>query len=133
MSKRERQDKELCPCGRPAGYAQCCGRLHTREATAGTPEELMRSRYSAFALRDVDYLLRTWHPDTRPAELRPDPARTWLRLDVLGSSDGGPFGTEGFVEFRAHYAEPGGVGSLHERSRFVRHRGAWVYVDGETD
>ncbi|MBW1596632.1 YchJ family protein [Streptomyces sp. JJ38] len=133
MSKREGQDKELCPCGRPLGYAQCCGRLHSGTATAGTPEELMRSRYSAFAVRDADYLLRTWHPDTRPAELRLDPARTWLRLDVIGSSDGGPFGAEGFVEFRAHYAESGGVGSLHERSRFVRHRGAWVYVDGETD
>ncbi|GAA4663469.1 YchJ family metal-binding protein [Streptomyces chumphonensis] len=131
MPRDEGRDQDRCPCGRATRYAACCGRLHGGTVTAGTPEELMRSRYAAFVVGDTDYLLRTWHPDTRPAELRPDGEQVWLRLDVLSSTDGGPFNAEGTVEFRAHYAVPGGVGSLHERSRFVRHRGRWVYVDGD--
>lgn len=90
----------------------------------------MRSRYSAFAIGDVGYLLCTWHPRTRPARLDLDPGQRWLRLDVLNSSDGGPFGTHGTVEFRAHYTAHGTPGTLHEHSRFTRHEGAWVYVDG---
>ncbi|MCX2971817.1 YchJ family metal-binding protein [Streptomyces sp. TRM70308] len=126
-----RQRNEFaCPCGRGAGYEACCGRLHRGAARAATPEELMRSRFSAFAVGDAGYLLRTWHPRTRPARLDLDPEQRWLRLDVLGGTDGGPFGTEGTVEFRAHYAAHGAPGTLHERSRFTRHEGAWVYVDG---
>ncbi len=90
----------------------------------------MRSRFSAFAVRDEAYLLRTWHPTTRPAAVGLDPAVRWLGLEVLDSTDGGPFGGEGIVEFRARYAKAGRMGELHERSRFVRHHNAWTYVDG---
>jgi SEC-C motif-containing protein len=100
-------------------------------AVAGTPEELMRSRYSAFAVRDPAYLLRTWHPDTRPPQLRLEPEPRWLRLEVLATTGGGPFHTEGTVEFRAHYRDGGRPGVLHEVSRFVHHAGAWVYRDGD--
>lgn len=92
----------------------------------------MRSRFSAFALRDEAYLIHTWHPATRPAALGLGPTPRWLRLEVLHST-GGPLHTEGTVEFRAHYAERGRPGVLHERSRFVRHAGAWVYLDGDTE
>ncbi|MFJ4674478.1 MULTISPECIES: YchJ family protein [unclassified Kitasatospora] len=121
-----------CPCGLPARYADCCGRLHRGEAAAGSAEQLMRSRFSAFAVHDEPYLLRSWHPDTRPAAVDFDPALRWERLEILGSGEGGPFHTEGTVEFRAHYLEGGRPGALHERSRFVRHRGEWVYLDGDT-
>lgn len=87
----------------------------------------MRSRYSAFALDDAQYVLRSWHPDTRPAGVEPDPALRWVGLDVLESTGGGLFDAEGVVEFRAHYRDAGRPGELHERSRFVRHDGAWVY------
>jgi SEC-C motif-containing protein len=90
----------------------------------------MRSRFSAYAVHDEPYLLRTWHPTTRPASIVFDPAVRWLRLEILDSADGGPFGTEGIVEFRAHYAEGGRPGELHERSRFLRHDNTWTYVDG---
>lgn len=88
----------------------------------------MRSRYSAFALDDADYVLRSWHPDTRPESVEPDPQMRWTGLDVLESRGGGLFDAEGVVEFRAHYRDHGRPGEMHERSRFVRHDGGWVYL-----
>ncbi len=87
----------------------------------------MRSRYSAFVAGDAGYLLRTWHPRTRPERLDLDPRTRWTGLEVLGSTDGSAFHATGTVTFRASYRG----GSLHERSRFERVDGAWVYVDGE--
>lgn len=92
----------------------------------------MRSRFSAFATADVAYLMRTWHPTTRPAHLDLDPELRWYRLDVLRTERGALLDTDGVVEFRAHYRAPTGPGSLHEVSRFVRDGGAWTYLDGTT-
>lgn len=111
-----------CPCGSGSAYAACCGPLHTRARFAETAEELMRSRYSAYALGELDHIFRTWHPRTRPASLSPDPRLTWTGLTVVAS---GP----DWVEFRATYLAPGGPGELHERSRFEQRRGRWVYVE----
>jgi SEC-C motif domain protein len=90
----------------------------------------MRSRYSAFALGDVSFLLRTWDPGTRPRTLTLDPDQRWQRLEIVHTDGGGLLHTEGTVEFRAHYREHGRPGVLHERSRFRRHDGQWVYLDG---
>ncbi|MEV6772259.1 YchJ family metal-binding protein [Nocardia sp. NPDC051030] len=132
MSKRRnsRPIPKDCPCGLPAQYVDCCGRLHRGEAQATTAEQLMRSRYSAFAVRDEAYLLRSWDPETRPAEVDFDPAMRWDRLEILGTTGGSPFNTEGTVEFRAHYRAEGAAGVLHEDSRFRRVDGAWVYSSG---
>lgn len=119
-----------CPCLSGETYAACCGPLHAGTATAATAEQLMRSRYSAFAVGDAAYLRATWHPSTRPADLDLDPAVRWSRLDVLATSGGGPFDRAGTVEFRAHHRHP--TGSLHEVSRFTREGGRWLYVDGVT-
>jgi SEC-C motif domain protein len=119
-----------CPCGLAATYDDCCGRLHRGQAAAATPEQLMRSRFSAYAVGDEPYLRQTWHPSTRPAVLDLDPAIRWLGLEILDSTDGGPFGGEAIVEFRARYLRSGRPGELRERSRFVRHERAWTYVDG---
>ena len=90
----------------------------------------MRSRYSAFALDDADYLRTTWHPRTRPATLDLDADVRWTGLDVLATTGGSPLETEGTVEFRAHYVVAGRSGAQHERSRFAREDGRWFYVDG---
>ncbi|MEV7809697.1 MULTISPECIES: YchJ family protein [Streptomyces] len=116
-----------CPCGLPQSYDACCGRFHTGAATAPTAELLMRSRYSAFVKRDAGYLLRTWHPRTRPARLDLDPRMRWTGLEILDTAAGSAFHGTGTVTFRASYRG----GSLHERSRFERVDGAWVYVDGD--
>lgn len=84
----------------------------------------MRSRYSAFARGDVDYLLRTWHPRTRPAGLDLDEDTTWTGLEIHAAE-----GDE--VSFTAHYRTSAGPGSMTERSRFARRGGRWCYVDGD--
>ncbi|MFD7132509.1 YchJ family protein [Streptomyces sp. NPDC059894] len=116
-----------CPCGLSGPYAQCCGRFHSGAAAAPTAEALMRSRYSAFVKGDAGYLLRTWHPRTRPERLDLDPRMRWTGLEILDTVDGSAFHPTGVVEFRASYRG----GALRERSRFERVDGGWVYVDGE--
>ncbi|MET0854169.1 MAG: YchJ family protein [Microterricola sp.] len=122
-------DNARCPCLSGETYAECCGRLHRGEADAATAEQLMRSRFSAFAVGDVPYLLRSWHSSTRPAELELDVGLRWYRLDIDGSSRGGMLDSAGTVEFTAFYRSDGDRGSQHESSRFVREGGRWVYLD----
>jgi SEC-C motif-containing protein len=119
--------RSSCPCGLPEPYEKCCGRFHRGEAAAPTAEALMRSRYAAFVQRDEKYLLRTWHPRTRPSSVDFDPGMRWTGLEILATSDGSAFHATGTVTFRASYRG----GTLHERSRFERVDGAWVYVDGD--
>ncbi|MGP3986044.1 YchJ family protein [Streptomyces sp. 3N207] len=120
----------VCPCG-AARYAECCGRFHRGDAAPATPEELMRSRYAAFALGETAYLLRTWHPDTRPATLDLSGGPRWTGLEILATSGGSAFHDEGTVTFRAHYlGADGEPGVQEERSRFTRVDGVWMYVDG---
>ncbi|MEV6104949.1 YchJ family metal-binding protein [Streptomyces sp. NPDC051940] len=120
-----------CPCGLPAAYADCCGRLHAGTAAAATAEQLMRSRFSAFAVQDAAYLLRTWHPSGRPVRVDFEPGLRWRRLEILDTVDGSAFHQTGVVEFRAHYTQDGEAGEMRERSRFTRVDGAWVYLDAE--
>lgn len=121
-----------CPCGDARGYGRCCQPLHRGEAAAGA-EDLMRSRYSAYVLRDEAYLLATWHPDTRPASLRlavQQPAPSWLGLSVKAVQQRDA--DHATVEFVARFRIGGGRAQrLHERSRFVREDGRWYYVDGD--
>ena len=97
----------------------------------------MRSRYTANAVGDVDHLFRTWHPRTRPTDLRLDPAVRWTGLRILDRLAGEADDDTGEVEFSATWevSGPGGRtrerGQLHERSRFARRAGRWMYVDGD--
>lgn len=138
-----------CPCGRtsakgqPLSYTNCCGRFIAHFATQPAPDaqSLMRSRYSAFVRADAAYLLATWHPSTRPADLDFDPAAQWLGLQVKACASTGADSAE--VEFIARYRLQGRAVRLHERSRFVRQAASadpaaeqtelprWFYVDGE--
>ena len=121
-----------CPCGNLRAYGDCCGRFHSGDG-ADTPQQLMRSRYGAFVLRLPDYLLATWHPDTRPGtlELPGLEQLRWLGLDIR-SQQLGAGGKRARVEFIARYREDGGpVQARHEISRFVREDGRWYYVDSE--
>jgi SEC-C motif domain protein len=116
-----------CPCGAP-DYAACCGRYHAG-AIADSAVQLMRSRYSAFVLRDEAYLRASWHPDTRPAgAVLEDGERVkWLGLEVLAEATDGNRAT---VEFVARYKLGGRARRLHEISRFVQVDGRWLYLDG---
>ena len=91
----------------------------------------MRSRYTGFVIRDEDYLLATWHPDTRPSRVRLDEKQRWLGLRVRNTSAGGPGEVTGTVEFVARFKIDGKGHRLHEISRFERIGERWFYLDGE--
>jgi SEC-C motif-containing protein len=129
MAEDRRLESCMCLSGEP--YGACCGRFHSGEAEAATAEQLMRSRYSAFALHDRAYLLRTWHPAEAPANLNFDPDLQWRRLDIVSTSRGGPLDVQGTVEFKAWFRHGAERGTHHEVSRFVRENGRWFYVDGK--
>jgi SEC-C motif-containing protein len=109
-------------------YAECCEPYHAGQANAPTAEVLMRSRFSAFAKNDEEYLLRTWFPGTRPKTLNLDASTRWTRLEILATSAGSLFDSSGTVLFEAHYRQDGKPGVLREDSTFKREEGQWFYV-----
>ena len=123
-----------CPCGRTAAKGQplsldaCCGPFHAHQ-NAPDAESLMRSRYSAFVLGDVPYLLATWHSSQRPAELTLEAGTKWLGLEIKQHRTTGEH--TAVVEFVARFRVGGKAVRQHERSRFVREGGRWFYVDGD--
>ncbi|MBZ8141792.1 hypothetical protein CLD22_18035 [Rubrivivax gelatinosus] len=116
-----------CPCGLKADYDDCCGRWHAG-APAPSAEALMRSRYSAYVRGLEDYLLATWHAQTRPERVEIEAGLKWLGLEVRRVLEDGEHAT---VEFVARSKLAGRAMRLHETSRFVREHGRWFYVDGE--
>ena len=96
-----------------------------------TAEALMRSRFDAFRRADTAWLMRTWHPDTRPAQLDLTGNPRWRGLQIVDVVAGGEDDDTGVVEFRASYLTDEGIAVLHERSRFVREGGRWFYLDGD--
>lgn len=126
---------ESCPCGGvPAGapFAECCAPYVRDGAAAPTCERLMRSRYTAFALRDAQHLWRTWHPRTRPREVADLDGMTWLGLTVRAAGAGGEDDESGTVDFVARFVtDAGEQGEVREHSRFARRAGRWFYVDGD--
>lgn len=119
----------LCPCG-GGPYAECCEPFHSARAEAPTAEALMRSRYSAFALKLTDYLWRTWHPRTRPERVVLDDT-VWTGLEILDVVDGSERDQTGIVEFVASYRKGRRNSSIRERSRFERRGRRWMYLDAE--
>lgn len=124
----------LCHCDSQQPFSLCCEPL-LRGAPAPTPLALMRSRYSAYRLGLGDYLVQSWHPDTLGGLTADELAQTGLDTDWLGLAivfaRGGQQDQEGEVEFRVRYRDAGRVVVLHERSRFLRHQGRWVYHSGQ--
>lgn len=122
-----------CPCGRTdargrvLAYRDCCQPWHLG-APAPDAQALMRSRYSAYVLGLIDYLVATWHPSTAPGDLELQPIK-WLGLQVLHAEDSGDAGV---VEFVARCKVNGRAERMHELSRFVREQGRWYYIDGQS-
>ncbi|MGY8686947.1 MAG: YchJ family protein [Verrucomicrobiales bacterium] len=109
---------------------------HYGRAKPTTAEQLMRSRYSAYFFRLVDYLVETTHPDTREPGLKAALEETiheanWSELTIESSSKGGPGDKMGKVTFVAVYFVEEERHELQERSRFKRFKGNWKYLDGK--
>lgn len=116
-------DDAPCPCGR-AAFGQCCGPT-LRGAPASTAEDLMRARFTAFALGDAAFVAAT-----QAAALGgPLPAVRWVKLKVERVEGGGSDDATGRVEFRAFFLAGRKRQMLHELSRFERRDGRWIYLD----
>ena len=125
-------DSATCPCGTGRPRGNCCGPYLEGRVSAPTAEALMRSRFVAYRDEARDYLIDTWHPDTRPIELAVEAdGLTWTRLEVVDVESGGPLDDAGVVEFKAHYRSRRKSGVLHERSRFRKVDACWLYLDGD--
>lgn len=120
-----------CPCTSGEIYEMCCGRFIAAVGVAFPPtaEALMRSRFTAFATGNTAYLLYTWEPSCRPADLELDPGQQWYRLDILSTQQGGPFDTVGIVAFCAYYRYDGAREQQRETSRFSKVGKQWFYLD----
>jgi len=121
---------EPCPCGLDKTYQDCCYAYHSGEATAPSPEALMRSRYSAFVGRLASYLEATWHSSSRPPLLDLSDSPNWLKLQVISSSVDQ---NKGQVHFRAFYKDGNDVAFMEEQSDFVQEDGKWYYLNGRVN
>lgn len=123
-----------CPCGSGASLDACCGTHVSGQAQPATAEELMRSRYTAYVLQNIDYLKATLWPKYQGGFDAVETARWaaqshWAGLAVLEVEKGGESDREGFVLFEAKYLS-GGVLKVHrEKSRFRKKAGRWYYVE----
>lgn len=123
-----------CICGKPKPFAKCCDRFLSGKQSAKTPEQLMRSRFSAFALGGYgEYLISTWLPASAKrltvSELS-EKTVNWQRLKIISSSQRGD---NGVVEFKAWFYKSSNSDEMevmHEISEFVRIQSRWFYVSG---
>lgn len=127
---------EYCPCGNNKVFEDCCKPYIDGKEKPETAELLMRSRYTAFTKGKVDYLLKTHEPGSRPAKERNKMLKwmnsvEWLGLVILNTEKGQIKDSTGKVEFRAIYIEDGFTQAIHEKSIFVKHKGNWLYANGE--
>lgn len=121
-----------CPCLSEKQYKHCCQPLHNNSLLASSAEQLMRSRYSAFYLNNIDYLLRTLHPRKRQTDddktLKQTIEQTpWLGLKIIRHRQ---IGNSATVEYIAFYQD-NKIEQLHERSNFIKDNNKWFYLDGE--
>lgn len=120
-----------CPCGSALKYIKCCGQYIKQNNKPLTAEALMRSRYTAYVLKNEAYLLNSWHGSTRPRTLDLDRDQSeWLKLEVLKTEAGNSNNIEGVVEFIAYFKTQGKRNKIHEVSQFLKENNQWYYVDG---
>lgn len=125
-----------CPCGSGQPLSLCC-LPYIQGLDAPNAEKLMRSRYSAYALKNYSYILSTALPTEDPSialsslQSWAEPL-TWTRLMILNTAEGHPTDHKGMVEFQAHYIDEEGVPQVHhEISSFIKQQGAWKYEKGQ--
>ncbi len=132
MGKSSLLDDRLCFCGSNKKLENCCSPIISGERKAVTAEALMRSRYTAYVLENTEYLLDSWHPETRPETLSIQPGIiNWLGLSIKYLKNGNSGDIAGRVEFIAKYEQKGINGEVHENSRFIFEQGCWFYIDGD--
>lgn len=124
----------LCPCGSQKNYTSCCEPFLVGQAKPTTSEQLMRSRYTAFTKKDLDYIAQTTDPQGySPQDMQANKEWadqvTFTQLEILNSLDEGNKGT---VEFKAYFKTQDGAEHVHhELSKFRKKAGTWFFRDGK--
>ncbi|TDD74396.1 YchJ family protein [Flavobacterium caseinilyticum] len=119
-----------CYCGSDKIFQDCCEPIIKGIQKAPTAESLMRSRYSAYATHQADYLLETTHISERKYYSKSDilnwaTSNQWLQLEIINA-------TENTVEFKAYFLDSKRQKQIHhELSTFKFENGSWFYVDGQ--
>ncbi len=126
---------DLCPCESGKSFKECCEELLLGTRQAATAEELMRSRYTAHARNNIDYIVETIHPDKRSDHDREyieewASSSDWRGLEVLSIAGGGADDDRGEVEFVARFAVQGTELRHHEKASFAKVDGRWYLEDG---
>ena len=128
----------LCPCGSKKDFSECCEPYISGIKAAPTAEALMRSRYSAYVKQAYQYVYDSYHPDTKKhfsldAIEEQSEHLHWLGLQISDTSDGKENDNKGVVNFTASYKiDNGQTQYLTERGFFVKEKGEWYYLNGET-
>ncbi|SNR52185.1 YchJ family protein [Lutibacter flavus] len=123
-----------CPCSIEKKYSDCCKKAHQNIGSVSSAEALMRSRYSAFVLANIEYLQKSHHSKTRPLKKEKRDIEKWtksvkwLKLEVLNTTKDTTNDSTGTVEFKAFFMENGNINVIHENSKFVKENNHWVYV-----
>jgi len=125
-----------CPCGSEKTYDTCCEPLILGNQAPETAEALMRARYSAYVMEQVQFVLDTTHPSQRDQYTENGIRRwsrnsEWIGLTILGTEAGTPEDENGTVEFVAEYFEKGRRQRHHEIAQFRREEGIWYFYDGQ--
>ncbi len=120
-----------CPCGSMLDLEQCCLVFLSGKSFPENAEKLMRSRYTAYSLKNYDYINRAQslkgNHDVAASNTQ---TPSWIRLEIISKRFGGSDDKVGFVEFKAYYQEEDREFCLHENSKFKRVGGRWMYVGG---
>jgi len=125
-----------CYCGTNKKFDDCCQPFIAGIAKPLTAEELMRSRYSAYVIVAVEYILSSTYPSTRRFYNAEDieqwaKSSLWEKLEIVSTSEGLPKDKKGIVEFKAYYTDADGNPQIHhEKSNFRKELGKWFFVDG---
>lgn len=125
-----------CPCGSGLSYGGCCSRYHNGSELAPTAEALMRARYSAYVVCDIDYLAQTIPLIQRKGFDRNfakawAKQSEWLGLEILSTRQGGVDDSQGIVEFKATFRQNGTDYVHHEIGTFKKAGSRWQFVDGK--
>ena len=122
-----------CICGSGLEPELCCARFIEGGDIPETAEQLMRSRFSAYASHNEDYLLASWDKNSKKKPKQIDFSKEenveWTHLEIVGLKKGGTKDSKGIVEFKAHYLLDGEPHVMHEISRFVKKDHRWFYLD----
>lgn len=124
----------LCPCHSNKMFKDCCQPFINGTKKVTTAEQLMRSRFSAYAIKAINYIVKTYAISQQHDRLESEVSEwandtKWVNLEILNADESN--NSQRFVEFKASYINNNSLSLMHERSRFILENDQWRYIDGD--